>query len=76
METRGSCSTGAAKGGARWSERRPVLRSMVSDTLGKRPGPSDGLQVGEDWPDVAVGLTQWPVKAVWGASALACDQNR
>jgi hypothetical protein len=40
-----------------------VLRSVVSDTLGKRPRPSDGMQVGEDQPDVAVGPTQWPVKA-------------
>ena len=63
----------AVQGGAWW---RPVLRSVVSDTLGKRPRPSDGLQVGEDQPDMAVGPTQWPVKAARGASALARGPDR
>ena len=79
MEAPRSCSTGAAvllrvaQGGA-W--RRPVLWSVVLDTLGRRPRPSDGLQVGEDRPDMAVGPTRWPVKAARGASALARGPDR
>jgi hypothetical protein len=58
---------GAAQSGARWSMAAISVRSVVSDTLGRRPRPSDGLQ------SVTVRPTQCSVKVVRGALTLARD---